>query len=594
THENVSQQMTSLINRLNDFLGLSSLVAFFLAGIGTAFLYRSYFQSKLREMAVLLSLGSSPRSAGFYYLFQMLVLGLIASTIAIAISLALVPGLEWVTESLVPFDIQIDFDPMIWLVAFLLGTIGCVFICLPVLGRLWQIKPLELLQAGSPRLSSSWKQQVLLSLPSALGFFAMSVWLSHSLNVGALFTGLFFGAGIVLSGISVTLFFGLSKLGWRKPLYLVWALRDLSRHRFKTLLGFITIGLGSLLLNVVPQLQQSLQTELERPDVSRLPSLFMFDIQEEQLEDFKSILKAQKVELDQLSPMIRSRLMTVNGEKFDKGEGVDKALTREEEREMRFRNRGINLSYKDELSESETLFEGEEIKGSYVEGEGLPLVSVEKRFADRLNLKIGDELVFDIESIPVTGKVANLRTVRWTSFRPNFFVQFQPGVLEIAPKTYLATVPFLGLEKKWELQDALVSQLPNVSMVDVSRIVSRISGIMDQMSWALLFMSLLCLVAGFVVIFSIANHQVSSRGKEVGLLKTLGASFKDIRAQFYWQYGILSMAAFLFGVMVSLVVSYMISSILFVSIWVFSWKVPLATIIVVTFMTLVVTHFAIN
>ncbi len=595
THENVSQQMTTLIRRLNDFLGLSSLVALFLAAVGSAFLFRSYFRQRIKQMATLLCLGASRPMAFGYYVVQVFILGLISSLTAILIGFLIVPGLGALTRDLLPFQVQFQLDPWTLVLGLLIGTLGSLLICLPMLVSIKDLRPSVLLVAENNPSQTLYLWGVIASLPFFIMFWGMAVWLSHSYSIGSLFTGLFMAAGVLLGGGAVLLFSILEKRKGVTPLSLRWALRDLARKRFATLAGFVAIGLGALLLNIIPQLQKSLQAELQRPDQSKLPSLFMFDIQEEQLPAFEKVLAEQQVEVDFISPMIRARLTSVNKENFDKGEGLSEQFSREEEREMRFRNRGFNLSYRSELSEAESLVEGQAFDGEYIEGSGkLPQISVEKRFADRLGLKLGDVLEFDIESVPISGKITNLRSVRWTSFRPNFFVQFQPGVLEVAPKTFVATLPNLNAEKKYKLQDELVEKLPNVSMVDVSRIVKRISGIMEQMSWALFFMSFLCLMAGFVVIYSIANHQVSSQTWEVGLLKALGAPFSTIRNQFLWQFGLLSFVALSFGALGSLAISYYLSSLLFDSLWVFDWVIPLSSIVGGTAITLIVTYLAIR
>ncbi|EQC52317.1 FtsX-like permease family protein [Bacteriovorax sp. DB6_IX] len=145
--------------------------------------------------------------------------------------------------------------------------------------------------------------------------------------------------------------------------------------------------------------------------------------------------------------------------------------------------------------------------------------------------------------IPVEGVVIGLRDIRWTSFQPNFFIQFQPGVLEMAPKTFIATLPSMSQESKEKIQDTLVDQLPNITMINVTSLVERISSMMNQMAWALKFMSLLCLLAGMVVIYSIANHQARSRRWDIGLLKSLGAGFQLIKRQFLWQFAIISFLA---------------------------------------------------
>ena len=162
----------------------------------------------------------------------------------------------------------------------------------------------------------------------------------------------------------------------------------------------------------------------------------------------------------------------------------------------------------------------------------------------------------------------------------------------MAPKTFVATLPNLPLAQKQNIQDRLVEALPNVSMVDISRIVSRISGIMEQMSWALFVMSILCLLAGFVVIYSIANHQTSSQSWEIGLLKALGASFPVIRGQFFWQYGLLSFSALSLGALLSLVMSYYLSTLLFDSLWVYDGKTPLLTVGFGTVITLIIAFAA--
>ena len=164
----------------------------------------------------------------------------------------------------------------------------------------------------------------------------------------------------------------------------------------------------------------------------------------------------------------------------------------------------------------------------------------------------------------------------------------------MAPKTYIATTPSLTLDKKYQVQDRLVQQLPNISMVDVSRIVKRINEIIEQMSWALTFMSLLCLLSGFVVLFSIASHQARARKWEVGLLKTLGASFQTIERQFLWQFCLISFFAISFGIFLSLLASYFVSSLLFDSLWIFDWKTPLLSLILGSLLTYWVTSLAIK
>jgi putative ABC transport system permease protein len=595
THENTSQQMARMLSRLNDFLGLTSLVALFLAALGTGFLFRSYFRSKTKQIAVLISLGMPSRSAFSIYLFQIVFLGLISSILAAIMALLIVPGLGYVTSGLLPFDIDFVIRPSTIILGMIVGTLGCLLICLPVLIGLKDLKPAILLIDKSPETKNGLTT-ILSSLPVLAFFWALAIWLSHSYQIGSLFMMAFIISGALLAGTSWFLFNKLNFFKFIKSTSLRWALRDLNRNRITTFACFISIGLGTLLLNLIPQIQVSLDEELKAPEKSKIPSLFIFDIQEEQVEQFRSTVEKENISISQLSPMVRARLKSVNGKEFDKGAGASsKNLSREEEREMRFRNRGFNLSYRSKLINSEKLYKGRHFSGNYDENsDKLPEISLEKRFASRLGIAIGDTLTFDIESIPIKGKVIGLREIKWTSFQPNFFIQFQPGVLEMAPKTFIATIPSMDKRTKEKLQDTLVEQLPNITMINVSSLVARIGQMMDQMAWALKFMSVLCLGAGLIVIYSIANHQSRNRKWDIGLLKSLGASFETIRAQFLWQFAIISLISTLLGAMISLLVSYVISAVLFDGVWVFNLLTPTLSIIVCVVLTVFITNLAIS
>lgn len=620
THEKSSEQLAGLISTLNDFLGLASLVALFLAAIGSVFLVRSYFVSKVDQMAILMSLGLSPNLSLVFYLTQIFILGLCSALVAGAIAIFLVPVLGGLTQGLLPFDISFIIRPSTFFLGLVVGSLGSVLICLPLAVSLRRIKPSRLLTKQNDLQSqvmqvskgsffnrlirSSWFLQTLASLPGLLLFWFLAVKLSNSLKIGSIFTLMFLGSGLILGLVSVLVFSSSVLYRNVNSLSLKWALRDLIRDRWTTTVCFVSIGMGVLLLNLVPQIQKAVQADLQNPEQSLIPSYFMFDIQEEQLEELKSVAKSQNTKLEQISPTIRARLMQVNGKDFSKmrDELVQKKrLTQEQQAEARSRNRGYNLSYRDRLDSSETITKGRPFSGRYQEsesGEGdvqsLPEISLEKRFAENLNLNLKDVLTFEIDGVPIDGVVVNFRSVKWTSFQPNYFVQFQPGSLDMAPKTFVATAKSKNEDEKIKFQDAVVSELPNISIIDVSRVIQRIVQITSQVVWALQFMSLLCFIAGLVVIYSIANHQTSMRTWDIGLLKSLGASFSTIRNQFLWQFCLISALATIVGIAISFVASYLISSLIFETTWQVSWLPPTLSLIGCTLLTLAVTYLATN
>ena len=185
-----------------------------------------------------------------------------------------------------------------------------------------------------------------------------------------------------------------------------------------------------------------------------------------------------------------------------------------------------------------------------------------------------------------------MRRVQWNSFQPNFFIIFQPGVLEDAPSTFLGSIGGLDASGKLKIQNRIVSDYPNVSVIDVSRMVERALKISDQMVLALRLMAYLSILAGLVVVFSIARHEVDGRLWELNMLKVLGAKFSDIQKMIQIEFAVLGIFAGLFGVVLSLIMSYGISWWFFENLWKWTWTTSLASIIGVTSLSVGVASLA--
>jgi putative ABC transport system permease protein len=356
------------------------------------------------------------------------------------------------------------------------------------------------------------------------------------------------------------------------------AFRTMSRNKVSVTASFLAISLGAMLLNIIPQLHKGLNEEISQPAGQTLPGFFLFDIQPEQVEPLKTYLTTQGYPLRNVAPIIRVRLETING-KPPAAIPVSPRMTREEQAEQQLRRRGINLTYRIGSYPPEDIVEGRRTGDTYSASSGQPAeISVEVRYAERLGYELGDILGFDVQGVMVEGRIVNLRRVRWNSFQPNFFIQFQPGVLEDVPKSFLASISSVPAEKKPLLQNGVVQQFPNISMFDVTRVVERILQLTRQLSWALQFMAMLSIIAGLVVVFSIARHEAHTRVWEINLLKVLGGSFQKIRGIFLIEAGLIGGTASFCGVILSFVLSYSIAELVFESIWSFSWRFGLISI----------------
>ncbi|HUP56853.1 MAG TPA: FtsX-like permease family protein [Bdellovibrionota bacterium] len=592
THRTAGEQMTRALSYLSDYLGLVALVGLFLAALGSAYLFQSFLGRNLKQIATLISLGLTHAEAVWVYVLQSVLLGLASVVFALGSSFLALPAITAELERALETPLGIDAGFLAILPslgAALAGGIAIsVLICLPIAVRIRSLKPAVLFQeSASPRLAWS-RASALAALPVAFLAYFLSVWQAHSWRVGSLFYVSLACSAIGMAGLAVLALRAIGRMRSSQPITRL-SLRYLSRNPLSTVSAFLAIGLGALLINLLPQLQRSIESEIERPEVSSVPSLFLFDIQEDQVERLQAALKSEGVSVMQVSPLVRARMEAVNGKPFEKPVDLTRPTTREEEQEARSRNRGFNLTYRARLSESESLLEGREFSQATSEPAE---ISVEFRSADRLGLKLGDVLRFSVEGVPVEGRIVSLRRVRWTSFQPNFFVVFQPGALDEAPKTFLASVQKLPLEDRSRVQERIVREFNNVSIIDVTQVVQKMMQAFQQMAFAIRMMAALAVLAGLVVLFSIANHQARSRQTEIQLLKVLGAGTGDVSRLFLIEFGTIGVLSSALGVSISLGISYVISRELFDRAWSFTPWLPLGTVVGVTGLALVTTQLA--
>jgi putative ABC transport system permease protein len=260
------------------------------------------------------------------------------------------------------------------------------------------------------------------------------------------------------------------------------------------------------------------------------------------------MLELQKVSILQSSPLVRARLAKVNGEEF-KRKAETEFETREEERSRRFNNRGINLTYANQLNRSEKLVEGKfpaEVSTPGVEAS----VSLEDRYAKRMGLKMGDKIEFDILGVPVLTEITSLRKVKWTSFLPNFFVLFSGEALVNAPKTYLMAVKSPHVPRAL-LQSLIVKQFPNVSCIDVVQATHKITQIFSQMAVALKVMAVFCLLVGLLVLYAIASDMINRRQAQIALMKMMGLSPAKIFILTMHEFFMLCYSSIFLGISVS-------------------------------------------
>jgi len=582
----VNRRLGKITRYFTGYMGLVGIVALFLAGISGAYLFRGLVAMKQKEIAILMSVGGVRREIYGFVSVQLMILGALAAGLALGASYLLMPAFPVIFKGLVPQGLALRIDPVIVGVALGLGIGGSLVFCLPAFVRLFGVQPLSLLRGMEHQEKKQGGIFVALSfIPGLAAFFGVSMGVAGSARDGLIFSIGFLLAMALLSIAGTLLFRACGPISSGRfmagRVASKIALRNLFRNRWSSLSCFVTIAMGVFLIALIPQIQKGLESEIMRPEGLKLPVFFLVDIQDEQKEALVSFMEEHAGDLTHISPTVNGRIQAVNGKPFFGRTG--KADGRSRMGRAGGRRLEFIFSHRASLADSESIVRGRPMASTPWSFEsGRPFeISMAQTFADRFGFKIGDRIRFDVQGIPMEGQVVNLRRVRWNSFQPNFFLLFQDGVLNDAPKTHLGAISNVPADLRKELKNSLVDKFPNVSVIDVTQTASTILGVTDRLSLSIRFMAWLAMGAGLVSIFSIARHQARKNRNQINLLKVLGCDFRTLQRVSLVEFGFIGFLAALFALALSMGFSLAISWYFFDNLWQFD-LVYLAVILAVS------------
>lgn len=539
-------EVRQFFERLADYLSLVSLMALLLGGVGVASVTRGFVREAAVSVGILRSLGAGPGSIRAVFAWQSLMLGLAGGVLGVAagsLAQALLPS---VLASFLPVSLESVFSAKTALWGLGLGAItALVFGLEPVLAS-GQQSTAALLRDEEPEGRTPWTAWVW-RLVGALVFAALAALESRSWTRGpGVFGAILLGA-LLLQALGDWL---LPRLAGLRRLPLGFAVRhglaNLGRPGLRAGASLVALGSAALLLGVLAVYQYSLLAELS-PGRSRseMPDLFLIDIQRDQVQGIRDYVATQGLKAE-LSPMVKARYRG----KVGQAEAVKTQDWSRDKQDQEFmRSREQNLSWRPSLGPGETLSAGTWMDPDGEEAE----VSLEERFAERLNAKLGDVLRLDVQGVEVQAKVTSLRKVHWASFQPNFFILVSPWAIEDAPQTWIGSIRGAGnAEKRGALQAQLVQRFANVTLFDVAEGTQKILGILDKIQGAVRLVAWFCLATGLVVLAGLALASARSRRGEAALLKVLGAGPRQLLGASLAEFGLLAALASMLGLGLSL------------------------------------------
>jgi putative ABC transport system permease protein len=312
-----------------------------------------------------------------------------------------------------------------------------------------------------------------------------------------------------------------------------YGLNNLWRRPWLGVGQILAFGLVLMTMALIALLRGDLLTTWQTQLPVRAPNHFVINILPDQVAPFGAFLRKHHIAGARLYPMVRGRLTAVNG--------VAMAERQRRNGDGRIR-RELNLTWSETLQQDNAIVAGRWWQPG---DRGRPLVSVEQGVAKRLDVKLGDELTFSFGGQELRAKVASLRTVKWDSFMPNFFMIFPPGVIEQYPATYITSFYLPPTERTLLAQ--MVHRFPAVTVIDLDRIMDQVRRILAQVTLAVEYMLVLVLLAGFAVLHAALQASLDERLYEGALLRTLGASRYQLRAGHLAEYALLGVLAGLFA-----------------------------------------------
>ncbi len=334
-------------------------------------------------------------------------------------------------------------------------------------------------------------------------------------------------------------------------------------------------GLGLTLFVTLALTDRSISSELRSGIPEKAPAFFFLDVRNTELDQFKqSVSKEPGVTHVNNSPMLRGRVVAV------KGVPADKVNASPESNWALRGDRG--LTYADTLPEGSKLVEGEWWPKDYA---GPPLVSLVDEIARGLGVKIGDEITVNVLGREITAKVANLRSVNWRSLGINFVMVFSPNTLKGAPHSHIVTVEMNGGDEA-QLLNRMAREYPSVTAVRVKDAIDMVSGLLEQMLVAIRGANVLTLFTGVLVLAGALAAGLSERLYEAVVLKTYGASKRQLVGAFVIEYAGLGLAAAAFGLAVGSAASWFLARFILEMPWSFSLVTAVSTALIAMLVTI--------
>ncbi len=537
----------------NQFLGLAGFGALILGGLGVGGAIRAHVRRCLDNIAVLQCLGAGNGGVFSIYFFQAFILGCIAGVLGCfggALAQLLIP---YAISPFLPFEVAFRLSWSSMAMGFGVGLfVTLIFAILPLMD-VRGVSPLRALRSNIEPLTPA-RARFLAYIFIVGGLIVIAAAQSGSWVVSGYYALAIIIAFGALALVSKLLMWITQKLTGRIPFYpLRQGFANLHRPGNQTLLVMLALGLGTFIVMVLLISESTIVKQMNMVGGTGRPDMIFFDIQNDQLDGVTQLIEEQSWPIIDSSPIVNMRLHAIGTQTVEE-------LVKDSTREFTWPlTREYRSTYRAALTDAETLASGTFI-GAYQPDSAFVPISVEDDFArTELGLDMGDTLVFNVQGRRIPTKITSFRTVDWEQMRSNFYVVFPSNILEDVPQTHIITSRSGGSTSPDSLQSMVVARYPNVTVLSLEAIIQIIREVLDRIRYAIQFMAYFCFIAGILVLIGSLLIGRLQRIEESSLLKTLGASRKQLLIITMAEYSVLGFLSCATGLILSLVAGWILS-----------------------------------
>lgn len=551
-------EMEQTLERAQKFLNLVALLAALLSAVAVALAARTFASAHLNGAALLRVLGLGQRAIAGAYVVEFVIVGLAASLLGVALGYAMHYLFVWLMAGLLAVTLPAASGwPLVMGVG--MGMTLLLAFGLPPVLQLAQVPPLRVLRRDLGALRPASASVLLLGV---LGFAALLLLVSGDAKLGGIAVG-GFAMAIVLFGLLSAAAIALLRRGVNErtaPRWLLLATRQVAARPWFAVVQVSSLAVGLMALVLLVLLRTDLIQTWRQTTPPDAMNRFVINILPDQADAFQQRLRQAGIDKWDWYPMVRGRLIQINGRDVGPGDYS-------EDRAKRLVDREFNISHSDVLQEHNQI-----VQGRWTPGEAGG-VSVEEGIAETLGLKIGDRLLFDMGGVQHESRITSLRKVDWGSMRANFFVMYPVAKMDDVAVTYLAAYRAPDAPG---FDNALVREFPNITNVDLRATVAQLQQVLGQVIRAVEFLFGFTLAAGLVVLFAAITATREERAREYAIMRAVGARSQLLQQVQRAELAGVGLLAGVLASVVAMAIGWALARFVFDFVWVPRWWVPLA------------------